>query len=69
MTSRTRLTSGRAAAPPYQLSTSDREIETPPGSTSVPASASARISSRVNQRASSISEPSTSIAVSSRPRR
>ena len=52
------------STPPYQLSTSEREIETPPGRTRVPASASARISSRVNQRASSISEPSTSISVS-----
>ena len=32
------------SGPPYQCSTSDRLIETPPGSTSVPASASARIS-------------------------
>ncbi len=39
-------------------------METPPGRTRVPASASARISSRVNQRASSISEPSTSMVVS-----
>src|SRR5699024_160827 len=42
------------SGPPYQLSTRDREIETPPGSTSVPSSACARISSRVNHRASSI---------------
>ena len=43
------------SGPPYQCSTSDREIETPPGSTSVPASASSLIWSRVNHRASSIS--------------
>jgi glutaredoxin len=43
------------SGPPYHASTSEREIEMPPGSTSVPASASAFISSRVNQRASLIS--------------
>ena len=53
------------SGPPYQCSTSEREIETPPGSTSVPASASARICARVNHRASWISSPSTSISVDS----
>ena len=57
---------GRAAGRRTSASTSERLIEMPPGSTSVPASASALISSRVNQRASSISSPSTSISVVTR---
>ena len=40
-------------------------MDTPPGSTSVPASAPAFISARVNQRASSISCSSTRISVDS----
>ena len=57
------------SGPPYQCSTSDRLIETPPGSTRVPASARSFISARVNQRASSISCSSTVISVVERPGR
>ena len=56
------------SVPPYQSSISEREIETPLGSTSVPASDWVRRSSRVYQPAASISEPSTSTRVlSARP--
>ncbi len=69
-----KLAAGRAgrdhhdpgSGPPYQCSTSERQIEMPPGSTMVPASASARICARVNHRASWISRPSTAIAPWSR---
>ena len=51
------------SVPPYQSSISEREIETPLGRNTASASVCTRSSSRVNHWASSISEPSTSIAV------
>ena len=50
-------------SPPYQRSTSRREIDTDGGSRTVPSAHAAAKSSRLNQRASEISSASTSIRV------